>query len=144
MLQSMDLAEQLKRCADGQLSIEDFEGWFAENSWNVHQQQSKELTDAVFRVEHLFSSLNDGRVKLPALLREFANLATAIGTLPLETRRRPVPFQLHPPSPYSIAKSQQFIPNEESNWRPAVLFFGSLGANINLSSVDDVKRNFGG
>jgi hypothetical protein len=153
MLHSEEMADQLKRCADGQGSIEDFEEWFALNSWNVHQQQNKDLTDAVFRVEYLFSSLNDGRLKAPEVLREFAELATAMATvqslrkepialynhsdskiLPVEAERHPpFHFQSDLSSPYPIAKSQQFIPDEESNWLPGVLAFGSLDAGISLS-----------
>jgi hypothetical protein len=123
----------LKRCGDGELSIEDFEDWFALDSWNVHQQQNKDLTDAVFRVEYLFSSLNDGRLKVPEVLREFAALAAAVKSLPVEPGvRPPFAFQPNPPSPYSIAKSQLFIADDESNWLP-VLAFGSLDAGISLS-----------
>jgi hypothetical protein len=152
MLHSQDLAEQLMLCADGQLSIEDFEEWFALSSWNVHQQQNKELTDAVFRVEYLFSSLNDGHLKVRDVSREFAELAAAMATAqslrkePVELYGQPdrknlpveageyfrFAFQPDPPSPYSIAKSQQFIPDEESSWLP-VLAFGSLDAGISLS-----------
>jgi hypothetical protein len=153
MLHSEEMADQLKRCADGRESIEDFEEWFALNSWNVHQQQDKDLIDAVFRVEYLFSSLNDGRLKAPEVLHEFADLATAMAdvqalrkgptaphgrpdrkVLPFEAEHHPqFPRQSDPASPYSIAKSQQFIPEEESNWLPGVLAFGSLDAGISLS-----------
>jgi hypothetical protein len=133
MLRSNELADRLKRCGDGQLPLEDFEDWFALNSWNVHLQQNKNLTDAVFRVEYLFSSLNDGRLKVPEVRREFAALAAAVKTLPAEPgARAPFAFQPNPPSPYSIAKSQQFIADDESNWLP-VLAFGSLDAGISLS-----------
>jgi hypothetical protein len=81
MLHSKDLADQLKLCADGQVSVEDFEEWFALNSWNVHRQQNKDLTDAVFRVEYLFSSLNDGRLEARDVRREFAELAAAVATV---------------------------------------------------------------
>jgi hypothetical protein len=78
MLHSEEMADQLRRCADGKVSIDDFEEWFASNSWNVHQQPDKHLTDAVFRVEYLVSSLNDGRLNAPEVLREFAALATGM------------------------------------------------------------------
>jgi len=139
MLQPEEFENQLRRCADGQLSIEDFEEWFALSSWNVHQQRDKHLTDTVFRVEHLFSSLSDGRLKLPDALREFAEAATLLANVQSLRRernaisRRAGGFQPAPPSPYSIAKSQQFIPAEESNWLPGVLAFGSLDAGITLS-----------
>ena len=147
MLHSKELADQLKRCADGLVSIEDVEEWFDLDSWNVHQQHNKDLTDAVFRVEYLFSSLNDGRLTVPEALREFAATAQSLRKEPIalgdryDRKTLPVEEEGHPrfrfrsdlASPYSIAKSQQFIPDEESNWLPGVSAFGSLDAGISLS-----------
>jgi hypothetical protein len=78
MLHSKDLADQLKRCADGQTSIENFEEWFAQNSWDVHRQRDGDLTDTVFQIEYLFSALNDGRLTAPEILGQFAKIASGI------------------------------------------------------------------
>jgi hypothetical protein len=81
MLHTNELADQLKRCADGQVSIGDFEEWFALGSWNVHRQRDGDLTDTVFQIEYLFSALNDGRLTAPEILGQFATIASAIRPL---------------------------------------------------------------
>jgi hypothetical protein len=106
MLESKELAERLKRCADGQVSIGDFEEWFGLTSWNVHQQQDNNLTEAVFRIEELFSLLNDGRIETPELLRQFGDIAASIRTLAQPNRYRllaeAVAWQFSNPSEYTL------------------------------------------
>jgi hypothetical protein len=75
-LDSRELVNELKRCAEGRLPIGDFEEWFAINSWNVHKQQDTRLTEAVFRIEELFSLLNDGHLQASDLLQRLGEVAT--------------------------------------------------------------------
>ena len=131
MLDSKELADELKHCADGQLSIGDFEEWFALKSWNVHQQGNSDLTDAVFRVEYLFSALNDGHLAPPDVLREFEEVAIAIrpfervkaAPAPTRDRRRryrlrtePVVWQHSKPSEeiLNLAIRVGFLPSDEN------------------------------
>jgi hypothetical protein len=81
MLNFQELANELIACADGQISVEDFEEWFDQNSWNVHQQQEQNLIDMVFRVEALFSAYAGGRLDRQGLLREFRGVVNSIRPL---------------------------------------------------------------
>ena len=67
MIDLPQLAAQAQACGAGSLSIEDFEDWFAEASWNVHRLGDSKLTDAVFEVEALFSELSAGRLSADAV-----------------------------------------------------------------------------
>lgn len=68
MLDFQELGNQLSACARGRVSIEDFEEWFDENSWNVHQQPNQRLIDVVFEIESLFSAHQGGRLNRQSLL----------------------------------------------------------------------------
>jgi hypothetical protein len=74
MLNFQELANRLAACANGQIPVEDFEDWFDENSWNVHQQQNQGLVDAVFQVEALFSAHQSGLLNQQSLLQKFREL----------------------------------------------------------------------
>jgi len=109
MLHSEELADQLNRCAGGLTSIEEFEEWFALNSWNVHQQDDKHLIDAVFRVEYLFSSLNDGHLETSEVLRQFAEVATGVGAFQQKAMSPPANgYRLLPePVAWQFSKSSE-------------------------------------
>jgi hypothetical protein len=75
MIDFQQLADRLHVCAMGELSIDEFEDWFEEASWNVHQSNDEKLIGAVFGIESLFSALSGGRICEQELLAEFATRA---------------------------------------------------------------------
>lgn len=100
MMDLYELARQLRACAGG-LSIEDFEDWFDLNSWNVHQQNDQDLTDAVFRVEALHSAYADGRLSDDDFRKELARMAAAI--YPFAENRYGAPNPITPESNAAVA-----------------------------------------
>ena len=84
MLDRDIFASQMNGVALGILSLQDFEDWFEEHSWNVHQRHDEGLTAAVFRVESLFSAYEEGRLEQEALTKRIGELAHTIR--PFEAR----------------------------------------------------------
>ena len=78
MFSRQTFAEKLRACHNGELSLADFEEWFADASWNVHQLKDPVLTDAVFRVESLWSAFDSDRLSERDTLVRFGELANAI------------------------------------------------------------------
>ena len=78
MLNRADFAERLQSCADAKSSVDEFEDWFEDSSWNVHQSGDRELTTAVFRIESWLSARNEGRLSDNAIRSRFGDLANAI------------------------------------------------------------------
>jgi hypothetical protein len=57
-----DLLIQLRKCSDGEESIEDFEGWFDSASWNAHRQHNEIVVKAVFGIEAVLGDYFDGKL----------------------------------------------------------------------------------
>jgi hypothetical protein len=71
-----EFVEHLDSCASGDIAAPDFEDWFEQESWDVHQSGDKLLTNAVFRVEALLSAYDEDRLNdqsFAAALQELAN-----------------------------------------------------------------------
>jgi hypothetical protein len=77
MMDSNEFAKRLLFCANGDISIEELEGWFDSNSWNVHQQGIEALTNAVFEFEEIYSAYIDGRMGEHEVRHEMRRLANA-------------------------------------------------------------------
>ena len=90
-----ELSGHLADCAQGKLSLGDFEDWFVRNSWNVHQSQDDNLIQAVFAIEELLSAEADARIDKTTLLRRFQELAQRLDTYRLSVKTG------------SLSKSQQ-------------------------------------
>jgi len=69
---------RLQLCADGDLSIDDMEGWIDSNSWNVHKDSPSAIADAVFEFEALYSAYSDDRMSQPAVRAELHELAESL------------------------------------------------------------------
>ena len=74
MLSPALLGYHLLQCASGNESIGDFDEWFADASWNIHEQREEVLEQAVFRVEMLLTSYNDGTMSKAQLSARFREL----------------------------------------------------------------------
>jgi hypothetical protein len=86
MINSRELAEHLDAYVRGGMTAEAFEDWFDRESWNVHQQGSQRLTDAVFRVESLLSAYDDDRLSDDGLLKALEELANDIRPLAFDPK----------------------------------------------------------
>jgi len=75
MLKARELAKRLLATADGRVTVEEFEEWFEEHSWNIHRQGDQGLIDAVFRAEEAFSAYSDQRIGESTLRDSFAEIA---------------------------------------------------------------------
>jgi hypothetical protein len=74
-MESRKFEDQLRACADGQLSIADFEAWFEIESWNIHKRNDQCLIDSVFEVEEAISLYSDNRLGADEMRSLFAKLA---------------------------------------------------------------------
>jgi hypothetical protein len=74
MLNRTELADKLQACVDAKLSVNAFEDWFEDKSWNVHQTRDEQLTAAVFRIESWMTARNEGRLSDEAILACFGRL----------------------------------------------------------------------
>jgi hypothetical protein len=75
MLEFQELSGHLADCSQGKLSLGDFEDWFVQNSWNVHQSKDDSLIHAVFAIEELLSAEVDARIDNATLLHRFYQLS---------------------------------------------------------------------
>ena len=78
MLDAQKLAERLRECASGKLSLAEFEDWFVLRSWDIHRQQDQSLIDWVFEIEALFSAHHDQQLSTGDLSQQFGELAKTI------------------------------------------------------------------
>jgi len=60
MLSESELRNRIARLASGDLSLDDFEDWFAAASWNSHQHASQALQHLVGRVEIYLAEYSKG------------------------------------------------------------------------------------
>ena len=74
MLTRADLANYLQACIDAEVSLNDFEDWFEEHSWNVHRRNDEGLTTAVFRIESWLTAWNEGRLSDEGIRANFGGL----------------------------------------------------------------------
>ena len=51
MVELNEIREKLANCLSHKLSLSDFEDWFVQNSWNVHQSNKVDLRDLVHAIE---------------------------------------------------------------------------------------------
>ncbi len=68
MLNGQQLADKLRECSKGHITLDAFDDWFAVESWNIHKQPNQELTDTVYEIEgigsdHLFNGLSEAGVR---------------------------------------------------------------------------------
>jgi hypothetical protein len=103
------LANQLLSCAYGVVSIGQFDGWFEEASWNVHQSGNGPLIDAIFEIEGILSDSNSQNMDEASTRKAFLELASSIR--PLE--QGATELVLSKP----IQNSFEFGPTGKQQWR---------------------------
>jgi hypothetical protein len=91
MLDRDSFANEMRRVARGSISLESFEAWFEEESWNANQLHDDQLTAVVFRVESLISAFEEGRATASAIVSRMSELASALRPLePLIASKEPI------------------------------------------------------
>lgn len=81
MLSLDQLSAKTEALLRDQVSLDEFEDWFSVASWDIQRQDDRNLRDAVFAIEAVFSRYLDGNVSRAQLPRE---VSAAIR--PFETR----------------------------------------------------------
>jgi hypothetical protein len=57
-----DLLIHLRRCSDGEESLDDFEDWFDTASWNAHRHHNDTVVKAVFGIEAVLGDYLQGKL----------------------------------------------------------------------------------
>lgn len=73
-----EFAERLDGYARGTIPASEFEEWFDQESWNVHQLGNQRLANAVSRVESLLTAYDDDRLSEEDYRQRLRELAKAI------------------------------------------------------------------
>jgi len=74
MLAHMELRNQLIRLLNDELSIDDFEDWFVQNSWNVHKVPDLVAQRLAYAVELRLAELSNEHLPQDDFRREIAQL----------------------------------------------------------------------
>jgi hypothetical protein len=74
MLAHVELRNQLIRFLNDELSLEDFEDWFVQNSWNVHKIPDLVLQRLVYAVELRLAEMSSEHLSEDEFRRELADL----------------------------------------------------------------------
>jgi hypothetical protein len=86
MVTSNEIRDRLADAIVGTLPFEDFEDWFVQQSWNVHQSKDFDSQRLVFEIELVLAERSAGHLDVDTLGRELRRLLNAvpahIGTLP--------------------------------------------------------------
>jgi hypothetical protein len=72
MANAADIREQLGALLSQRISLDDFEQWFAPNSWNIHKSGDPDAQRSAYAIEHQLSRYKDDcdalRIELTSLL----------------------------------------------------------------------------
>ena|SRR5690348_4145590 len=74
MLSNFQLREQLIRLLSGDISLDDFDNWFAGESWNIHKSSDLMAQRLAYAVELRLAEYDDGHLSEPVLLDELRSL----------------------------------------------------------------------
>jgi len=74
MLAHLDLRNQLIRFLSDGLSLDDFEDWFVQNSWNVHKVPDLVLQRLVYAVELRLAEMSEGHLSEQEFRRDLSEL----------------------------------------------------------------------
>jgi hypothetical protein len=108
MLDAIELSNRLRQCADGKCSIEELEGWFDSNSWNVHQLGDLRLVDTVFEFETLYTAYAEGRLSKKEMREAVGLLSSAL--LPVRRQNSDLTFIVHSRNQISYTSGTASIP----------------------------------
>jgi len=92
MASGSEIREHLAKLLAGQLSLDDFEGWFASYSWNIHKHGDEEAQRIAYAIEHELALFEEDSRELRQGLTALA-LAFAVSS-GRNKFGRPVPLSL--------------------------------------------------
>jgi len=89
MVSSGEVRNRLADAIEAQLPLDEFEDWFVQQSWNVHQSKDFDLQRLVFAIELWLAERSSGHLDDDGLLRE---LRTVLSIVPvnIETEAGPI------------------------------------------------------
>lgn len=76
MANAQEIRRQLGRLISHELSLDDFDAWFAPYSWNIHKNGDAEAQTIAYAVEHQLSVFDDDCPELWAALTRIHGSAT--------------------------------------------------------------------
>ncbi len=72
MANAPEIREKLEQLLSQQISLDDFEEWFAPYSWNIHKNGNEEAQQLAYRIEHQLSQFDEDsdelRIELTRIL----------------------------------------------------------------------------
>lgn len=81
MANALEIREKLGKLLSRQISLDDFEEWFAPYSWNIHKSGDPEAQKLAYAIEHQLSQFDaDGdalRIELTRILSASREYLTA-------------------------------------------------------------------
>lgn len=77
MVSSSQIKAKLALLLDRQISLEEFEDWFARNTWNVHQSGSVAAEQITFAIEESLSEYSSRHLNEASLRAEFSEILGA-------------------------------------------------------------------
>lgn len=118
----IQLREQIAKLHQGELSLDEFEDWFAQASWNIHKSARLGLQRMVYAVELRLAEHDSGHLPERDLVRE-------LGVL------------LHAPMVFSLGDSPEIESGSSVsvNQSPS-LAFQSVGIGSAVASVSPIPR----
>ena len=126
-----EIQQHLAEYLAGRTKLHEFEDWFVPVLWDLAEGPDASARELAGRIHILIAEASRGDRTAQSLRQELTALQHPSDRkiLSVDGEDHPsFPFQSEPSSPYSIAASPQFIPNEESNWLIGALAFGSQDA----------------
>jgi hypothetical protein len=77
MVSSSQIRKQLAKFLDGQISLDMFEDWFVQNTWNIHLSGSVSAESLTFAVEESLSEYSSGHIDDKILRGELSQILSA-------------------------------------------------------------------
>jgi len=86
MANAPEIREKLGSLLSHQMSLDDFEEWFAPYSWNIHKNGDAEAQKLAYAIEHQLSTFDDDSAELRNELLRVYGSATAHNLQPGDAR----------------------------------------------------------
>jgi len=67
MIYASQVRDQLAKYLDDQVSLDDFEDWLVQNSWNMHRDSDQQARDLVAQIELALSEHSSGHLDVDEL-----------------------------------------------------------------------------
>ncbi|HZR30631.1 MAG TPA: hypothetical protein VFA76_02095 [Terriglobales bacterium] len=74
MMSLIELREQIAKLISGKLSLDDFEDWFAQRSWNMHKDSEIDAQRLAYAIELRLAEHDNGHLPEAELQRELRQL----------------------------------------------------------------------